>query len=48
MQEYNKAIVTAAVTIVVWIAGEFGLVVPAEVAVALATILVFFVPNRTA
>lgn len=48
MQAYNKAIAAAAVTVGVWLASLGGLEVPSEVQGALATLLVFFVPNRPA
>lgn len=45
MQAYNKAFAVAAVTIGVWLANLAGVEVPTEVQGALATILVFLVPN---
>lgn len=46
MQRYNKAVGAAAVTVVAWAAGLFGLDIPAEVQGALITLVVFAVPNR--
>lgn len=46
MQTYNKALAAAAVTVAVWAASLGGLDVPPAVQGALATILVFFIPNR--
>ena len=46
-QRYNKAIAAALVTIVGWVAYEWGGVdVPDAVSGALTTLLVYAVPNR--
>lgn len=46
VQHYNKAIGVAAVTVAAWVSSLFGLEIPGEVQGALATLVVFFVPNR--
>lgn len=46
MNKYNKAWAAAAATVAAWLVSQFGVEVPAEVQGAVATLLVWAVPNR--
>lgn len=45
-QHYNKAIAAAAVTVLAFVAEQFGFEIPAEVQGSLITLAVFAIPNR--